>query len=48
MKCYCVQFNGYQVEFMSLSVTKARLAALELYPGCEVLSVTLKPEWTEF
>lgn len=46
-KCYEVQLDTTAVELMASTISGAILAAQELYPGQQIRSVLLKPDWTE-
>ena len=42
---YRVQLNTCTVGIMGLCLRDVLLTALELYPGQEILSATIAPEW---
>jgi hypothetical protein len=46
-KCYKVGLDVCSVELMAPSIASAILAAQELYPGQQIHSVLLQPEWEE-
>ena len=47
MNCYRVTLAIDQVELLAPNVATAALSAMELYPGQQVLSIELEPEWTD-
>jgi hypothetical protein len=46
-KCYKIQMQVTTTELLAPSIASAILAAQELYPGQEILSVLLQPEWED-
>ncbi len=47
MNCYRVTLATDQVELLAPNAATAALSAMELYPGRQVLSIELEPEWTD-
>jgi len=47
MNCYRVTLATDQVELLAPNAATAALSAMELYPGQQVLSIELEPEWTD-
>ena len=47
MNTYRVTLATNQVELLAPNAATAALSAMELYPGQQVLSVLLEPEWID-
>lgn len=47
MNCYRVTLAIDQAELLAPNAATAALSAMELYPGQQVLSIELEPEWTD-
>lgn len=47
MNCYRITLAVNQVELLAPNAATAALSAMELYPGQQVLSVLLDPEWID-
>jgi hypothetical protein len=47
VNCYRVTLAIDQVELLAPNAATAALSAMELYPGQQVLSVLLQPDWED-
>ena len=47
MNTYRITLTIDQVELLAPNAATAALSAMELYPGQQVLSVLLEPEWAD-